>query len=75
MRDGPQERRDVTRPDNAGRRLMDRIRELDPAILVCGPLCEHYARHSQPDHAHNVTELLRVRGDAGMVEQFDPWQV
>ena len=39
MRDGPNERRDVTRQDNPGRRLMDRIRALDPTILDCGPEC------------------------------------
>ena len=60
MRDGPVERRDVTRTDSVGRRLMDRIRELDPDILECGPHCQHFTRHSGTDHAHNVTELLRV---------------
>ena len=72
MRTGAQERRDITRPDNVGRRLMDRIRELDPDILMCGPQCAHYERHSQPDHAHSVTELLRVGTGR---EQLDPWQV
>ena len=59
MRDGPNERRDVTRQDNPGRRLVDRIRALDPTILDCGPGCAYFTRHSTEDHAHNVTELLR----------------
>lgn len=59
-RTGATERRDVTRQDNPGRRLMDRIRSLDPSLLECGPHCAHFTRHSDSDHAHNVTSLLRV---------------
>ena len=35
-----QDRRDVTR-DQPDRRLLDRIRELDPTLLECGPECYH----------------------------------
>ena len=33
-----EDRRQVTR-DAPGRRLLDRIRDLDPSILECGPEC------------------------------------
>ena len=55
------DRRQTFRPGDPGRRLMDRIKALDPTILDCGPHCAHFERHSDIDHAYNVTNLLRVR--------------
>lgn len=60
MRDGPNERRDVTRQDSPGRRLMDRIRALDPSLLECGPHCAYSNRHTMDDHEVIVTQLLKV---------------
>jgi hypothetical protein len=54
------DRRQEFRADGPGRRLIDRIRALDPTILECGPQCAYHEMHSQADHAHNVTELVRI---------------
>ncbi len=68
MRDN-QERRQgsvyVVTDDRRGhdRRIIDRIRAFDPTILECGPQCAHFARHSDVDHAYNVSALVGVAID------------
>jgi hypothetical protein len=32
---------------NYERRLLERIRALDPTILDCGPACQHFERHDE----------------------------
>ena len=57
------DRRAVTRDGNRDRRLIERIRALDPSLLVCGPDCVHFKRHGTPEHAENVVRLLRAHAN------------
>ena len=52
------ERRDVTRPDSQGRRLIDRIRDLDPTILECGPECMTHGRRTEIVEDNVLTSQL-----------------
>ena len=61
-----EERRQTFRPGDPGRRLLDRIRQLDPTILECGPQCQHFNRHDAADHVAGVAALVgMMAGKAG----------
>jgi len=52
---------DIVERRNRSRLLLERIRDLDPTLLECGPDCAHFDRHSPTTHAHNVANLLVLR--------------